>query len=546
MRLALAQVNPTVGAVRANAEMVAARYAEAVEAGAELVVFPELVLTGYPPQDLLLRPAFIDACERELDGLAARCGPVPMLVGAPTRNPARPGRALFNSAILLRAGAIAARYHKCLLPTYDVFDEDRYFEPGGEPGWFEAGDMKVGVTVCEDIWNDEDFWSERRYRRDPVKELAAAGCGLVVNLSASPWHRGKEILRRRMFETTCRTEGVALAYCNQVGGNDQLVFDGHSLVMDASGRLLAHGRGFAEQLLLAETGGPATSDEAPVQPEESLFRALVLGTRDYVRKCGFSRVVIGLSGGIDSALVAAIATEALGAGNVTGISMPARISSAHSRDDAALLARNLGIRFESVGIEPVFQAALGQLGPLFAGCKADVTEENLQSRARGMTLMAFSNKSGALVLTTGNKSELAVGYCTIYGDMCGGLAVISDVPKTDVYRLAQWVNRAGEVIPQNTMTKAPSAELREDQTDQDTLPPYDVLDAILERYVERCEPVSGMIAAGFDPEVVRFVVRLVDLSEYKRQQAAPGLKVTTRAFGRGRRMPIAQRFIEEG
>ncbi len=547
MRIALAQINTTVGDLDGNGARIAEFHGRAAALGADLVLFPELALPGYPPQDLLLRSSFLEASERALEALAGRLRGPSALVGTVSRNARRPGRPLFNAAALLREGRVEAFFPKRLLPTYDVFDEDRYFEPGTEPGWFEAAGARVGVTVCEDIWNDADFWPDRRYSCDPVQDLKAARCSVIANLSASPWHIGKHRLRRAMLRTVARSEGVAVAQCNLAGGNDQLVFDGHSVAFGADGRLLHAAAGFDEGLAVVDIGGGPEAAEGNAVPDEAdVVAALALGTRDYVRKCGFSDVIVGLSGGIDSALVAAIAARALGPEHVLGVSMPARVSSRGSLDDAAALAANLGIRYRVIGIEEAFQTVRGGLEPAFAGRAWDLTEENLQSRLRGLTLMALSNKFGALVLTTGNKSELAVGYCTLYGDMCGGLAVISDVPKTMVYRLARWINAdAGrEIIPRNSIEKAPSAELRENQTDQDTLPPYEALDAILEAYVERNESAASILAAGFAPETVRWVLRQVDRSEYKRQQAAPGLKVTTRAFGRGRRMPVAQRFAE--
>lgn len=544
MRIALAQINTTVGDVRTNAARIAAYYKRAAEVGADLVLFPELTLTGYPPRDLLLRQAFIDDNLRVLDELAAGMTGPAALVGFAGHSEKRPGRPLTNAAAWIQGGRVEAVRCKSLLPTYDVFDEDRYFEPAPENSPVAMGSARLGVTICEDLWNDEDFWPERRYRRNPAADLQRQGIDLLVNLSASPWHLGKERTRLKMLSELAGKTGSPLAYCNLVGGNDELVFDGHSLIFNARGELLAQGRGFEEELVVAEIEGAAR----PVRPlpgdEEAVYRALVLGLRDYAAKCGFQSVVLGLSGGIDSALVACLACEAFGPSHVLGVSLPSEFSSRGSLDDARSLAERLGIRYEVVPIQPPFDSVKQQLRTLFAGRPEDTTEENIQARLRGVTLMALSNKFGSLLLTTGNKSEMAVGYCTLYGDMCGGLAVISDVPKTMVYRVARWINRDREIIPSNSITKPPSAELRPNQTDQDSLPDYEVLDAILEAYVVQGRSMDEIVAAGFDPEVVRRMLRLIDLSEYKRRQAAPGLKVTTKAFGMGRRMPIAQRFRE--
>ncbi len=546
MRIGLLQLNATIGDFDGNRRKLLAAYAKACGAGAELVIAPELFLCGYPPRDLLLRNDFIEAGLRSLIETARHVGPVPLCVGYVDRNPARPGRPLTNSAALMQSGRIVWRTDKSLLPTYDVFDEDRYFEPARSVVPFQIAGRKLGITICEDIWNDEDFWPERLYRRDPVRELISQGAELILNLSASPWHAGKEQTRLAMLQRVARDERVPLAQVNMVGGNDELIFDGHSVVVNRRGELLGLGGGFAEDLLVVDLDaeGPTLEARWPVR-EELLFRGLALGVRDYVRKCGFSTVVLGLSGGIDSALTAVIAVEALGAERVTGVAMPSRYSSAGSLGDAEALARHLGIRFEVLPIEPVFQAVERQLAGVFAGRPPDVTEENIQSRLRGLTLMALSNKFGSLVLTTGNKSEMAVGYCTLYGDMCGALAVIADLFKTEVYRIARWVNREREIIPASSLAKPPSAELRPNQTDQDSLPPYETLDAILQLYVVEERSKEDIIQRGFDPAVVNDVINKVTFSEYKRRQAAPGLKVSPRAFGMGRRVPIAQRFRPE-
>jgi NAD+ synthase (glutamine-hydrolysing) len=459
------------------------------------------------------------------------------------KNPDRPGRALRNAAAILQNGKIVWRTAKCLLPTYDVFDEDRYFEPAKTIAPFEFNGRKLAVTICEDIWNDEDFWPERLYRRDPVKDAISQGADIILNISASPWHDGKENVRLEMLRRVARDEKIPLAQVNLVGANDELIFDGHSVAFNARGHVIALGKGFAEDVFVADMadskGQPAVSFP---QREAQIFSALSLGIRDYVRKCGFKSVILGLSGGIDSALTAVLAADALGKENVLGVAMPARYSSEGSLTDAEALAKNLGIRFELLPIEPVFLAVEEQLKNAFANLKPDQTEENVQSRLRGTTLMALSNKFNGLVLTTGNKSEMAVGYCTLYGDMNGALAPLADVFKTDIYKIARWVNREREVIPQNSIDKPPSAELRPNQKDQDSLPPYETLDAILDLYVVKNLGREQIIAKGFDAAMVGDVLNKINFTEYKRRQAAPGLKISPRAFGMGRRIPIAQRF----
>ena len=547
MKIGLLQLNSTIGDFAANGRKLASAYAEACARGAEFVLAPELFLCGYPPRDLLLRADFIEANLSALAAMAAQTGAAPLCVGYVDRNPDRPGRALRNSAAVLQNGKIIWRTHKSLLPTYDVFDEDRYFEPAKSVVPFEFSGRKLGITICEDIWNDEDFWPERLYRRDPVKELIAQGAEIILNLSASPWCAGKEKTRLDMLQRLARDEQVPLVHANLVGANDELVFDGHSVVLNARGELLARGPGFAEEILVVDLMAPPARSEAAFPAREALMQgALTLGIRDYVRKCGFKSVLVGLSGGIDSALVAALAAAALGPENVWGVAMPSRYSSPGSLSDAEALAKNLGIRFDLLPIETVFQAVENQLSGVFADAPPNEAEENVQSRLRGLALMALSNKFGALVLTTGNKSEMAVGYCTLYGDMCGALAVIADVFKTDVYRLAGWINREKIVIPEASILKLPSAELRLNQTDQDSLPPYDVLDAILEAYVIRNLAPEEIIRRGFAAPVVKDVINKVTFSEYKRRQAAPGLKISPRAFGTGRRVPIAQRFRTGG
>jgi NAD+ synthetase len=543
MRLALAQINTIVGDLSGNESRILAAYRKGLAAGVELVVTPELAVTGYPPRDLLLRPELIRGNLEAIDRLAGATGAAGLVVGYVGRNAQRPGRELTNSVALLHSGKIQAVRSKTLLPTYDVFDEDRYFEPATENNVVMFAGRKLGLTICEDVWNDEDFWRDRRYPRNPAAELAAAGAELILNVSASPWHLGKERTRRRMLQSLVRKTGVPLAYCNLVGGNDELIFDGGSLVLNARGEVIGAGRRFEEDFLVLDCGDrPPLAVPEDLAVEDELYRALVLGTRDYLGKCGFKSALLGLSGGIDSAVTACLAVAALGKENVRGVALPSPYSSQGSLDDAKRLSENLGIRYDVIPIGPAFGAITAQLREVFQGRAEDVTEENIQARLRGVILMAMSNKFGSLLLTTGNKSELAVGYCTLYGDMCGGLAVINDVPKTMIYRLAGWINRDREIIPAASLTKPPSAELRPNQTDQDSLPPYDVLDAILEQYVVEARSAEDIIRAGADSDVVHRVVRLIDSAEYKRRQAAPGLKVTSKAFGVGRRIPIAQGY----
>ena len=555
MRLALAQINTTMGDLAGNAGRILDFARRASGLGADVAVFPELALTGYPPRDLLEKPSFVERTALELRALAdaTRGLNSALIVGTITGAAAGEGKRLYNSAVVISRGEIVFEQHKMLLPTYDVFDEARYFRPAESQCLFEWSGCKVGLIICEDAWNDKHFWERRLYRRDPLNEMAEAGAKVLISINASPYHMGKRTLRREMFTSAAREHGLPLVYVNQVGGNDQLVFDGSSFAMDAHGHVAVQARSFEEDLVLFDAFGENPSDNRAVQPGEcdAVYEALVLGTRDYIRKCGFSRVLIGLSGGIDSSLVAAIAVDAVGAENVTGVGMPGPYSSGHSVTDARALAQNLGISFELVSINAGYQAMLSTLDPLIGGGASGVTEENLQSRLRGLTLMALSNKTGALVLTTGNKSELAVGYCTLYGDMAGGLAVISDVPKTLVYELSRTANRrhAGRVpagvIPESVFTKPPSAELRPDQKDSDSLPDYDVLDRILRGYVEQALSPEQIAAVENVPlALAREIVNKVDRNEYKRQQAAPGIKVTSKAFGIGRRFPIAQRFSE--
>ena len=545
MKIGILQVDLTVGDFVGNSVKILKSYEKVVRQGADLVVAPELGLCGYPPRDLLNRTDFMEAHDRALKGLAVKIGQVPLLVGGIEKFRGKDGRPLHNTAFLLQQKKIRTVARKALLPTYDVFDEDRYFEPGGDFQPIRIGKVRVGVTICEDIWNDEDVWPTRRYRRDPVRELTKKGIDLLVNLSASPWSLDKEKTRYRLLREVAIRSKIPVVQVNAVGGNDELVFDGQSLAVGKKGGLLAQGAPFGEQSWVVDLQGRETQPDWALR-EESVFRALVLGTRDYLKKCGFGEVVLGLSGGIDSALTAVIAAEALGPDQVLGVAMPSRFSSEGSVKDAEVLAKRLKIRYLNLPIEGSFQAMLASIAPARGGKTGGLTEENLQSRLRGVILMAISNDTGRLLLTTGNKSELAVGYCTLYGDMCGALAVIADVPKTMVYRVARWVNREREIIPKSSIEKAPSAELRPNQTDQDSLPPYEELDRILESYVVNDGSIRAMAKKGISKKTAQEIVRKIDLSEYKRRQAAPGIKITTKAFGVGRRMPIAQRFDPRG
>jgi NAD+ synthase (glutamine-hydrolysing) len=554
MRLGLAQINTTVGDLAGNRRRIIDAYTALVGRGAELVIFPELVTCGYPPRDLLFKRHFVADVEESMKAVAAAVGSVAALVGTVETNSTGSGRPFHNTAAFCQDGRIVSVAHKCLLPTYDVFDEDRYFEPASRTTVIVHAGMRIGVTICEDIWTHPMISTRRLYNGlEPLKQLAGQKCDLMVNLSASPWHYGKSGVRQTLVTDAARALGCPVAYVNAVGGNDELIFDGRSLVSDPSGRVLTGMAAFAEELFVAETGaGQPSAWLSPTfeQPEMAdIHAALTLGLRDYAHKVGFKTALVALSGGIDSAVVGAIAVSAFGPENVTGVSLPSEISSQHSRDDALQLAKNLGIRIETIAIADVVASCEKALGPVFKDRPRDVTEENIQARVRGVLMMALSNKFGSLLLTTGNKSEMAVGYCTLYGDMCGGLAVISDVFKTQVYALSNWINadarRAGRTppIPQSSIDKLPSAELRPNQTDQDSLPPYDVLDAVLKGYVEEGLSRRDLVAQGFSEAIVNDVVRKVDLNEYKRKQAAPGLKITPLAFGVGRRIPIVQKYV---
>ena len=542
MNIAISQINTTVGDFDGNSDKIVDAWRHADEAGAELVVLPELALCGYPPRDLLAKPTFLRQNQVALDRLAKRGGRAVAVVGYASVNETNSGRPARNSAAVLRDGQVAALRHKTLLPTYDVFDEDRYFEPATDNTPVEILGKKIGITICEDIWNDEVFLNDRRYGRSPTDELTGGGAELLLNLSASPWNLGKEHSRHVLLSQLSTKAGCPVVYCNLVGGNDELVFDGGSQYYNGHGVLGASGAMFAEDLLLVDTETivPKSSDTSG--DDEKIHKALSLGVRDYLHKCGFASAVIGLSGGVDSAVTAAVAVDALDAENVRGVAMPSQYSSQGSLEDAEHLANALGIQYDVVPIEPVFEQLKSQLGEIFEGLNEDTTEENMQARIRGNILMSMSNKFSSLLLTTGNKSELAVGYCTLYGDMCGGLAVISDLPKTKVYSLAKWINRDREIIPESTLTKPPSAELRPGQVDQDSLPPYDILDSILEAYVVDGQDAEAIIASGHDKATVERIIRLINLNEYKRRQAAPGIKITSKAFGVGRRIPVAKRF----
>lgn len=547
MKIALAQINPTVGDFSGNLEKIVSSSRRAAALGARLTVFSELAICGYPPADFLEKPSFLARCRIAVGELAAatRDLPTAVLAGVALAAGGETGKPAVNAAVLLDGGQLLLEQHKRLLPFYDVFDEQRYFVAASQPQQVvELDGVRLAITICEDAWNDKNFWPRRLYRVDPMEELMCQQPAVHINLSSSPFWHAKRGIRRRMLAAIARRDGIPVLMCNQVGGNDSLIFDGSSLAVDARGELMAQAASFAEDLLVVDPFDEPSlvSQETDEDENENAaaYHALVLGTRDYVHKCGFRKALVGLSGGIDSALVAAIAKDALGAENVLGVGMPSPYSSQGSIDDSRRLAANLGIRFEMIGIDRLFGEYTRALEPLFAGTKVDTAEENLQSRIRGCLLMALSNKFQSLVLTTGNKSEMAVGYCTLYGDMVGALAVIGDLVKTRVYSVCRWLNRDGEVIPPAVLEKAPSAELRPDQRDTDSLPPYEVLDPILEAYVERYEtPEQIAEAHGFPLELVQQVVRLVERSEYKRQQAAPVLKVTSKSFGMGRRFPIA-------
>ena len=544
MKIALAQFNPTVGDFSGNAARMLDLAGQAAKRGAELTVFSELCLCGYLPQDLLERPAFIERNQCQLHALAQKL-PIPAIIGYAGKTQSVTGKPLANKAALACGGRVVFEQSKMLLPTYDVFDESRYFQPAREQSIYPLGGEQLGITICEDIWNDKDFWSKRLYERDPVAELVGKGATLIINISASPYTIDKRALRLDMLRALAQHHRRPVVYVNQVGGDDSLIFDGASAAFEPDGGTAAQARVFEEDVVIFDSAsGQGDLREMPADELEYAYRALVTGTHDYVRKCGFQKVLVALSGGIDSAVVAAIAAAAVGQENVLGVSMPGPFSSEGSRRDAEELARNLGIELCVLSITDVFNGYLRALKPAFGDLPPGVAEENIQARIRGNFLMALSNKFGAMVLSTGNKSEMAVGYCTLYGDMAGGLAVVSDVPKMMIYALARWLNRERELIPRASIEKPPSAELRANQTDQDDLPPYEVLDRILKAYIEEVrspEDIAGSF--GFDLELVRATAQRVDRNEYKRKQAPPGLKITSRAFGFGRPFPIAQKFV---
>lgn len=541
MKIAVCQINPIIGDFEYNSSLILEASRKASLSGCSLAVFPELALLGYPPKDLLEKPAFIEENLRRLETLAAQIEGISVLCGYVEKNPKKTGKELINGAALIHDGRITRKGGKRLLPTYDVFDEARYFEPVHESLLFEMGGKRIGVTICEDIWNVGDYEGIPKYVPDPPGDLAEKGVDILVNISASPYTLRKRLIRKDIIERISTRFRIPTLFCNQVGGNDDLIFDGSSMVVNARGELILQGQEFESDLMVWDSEGDYPEIiQPPPEQETSILKGLVMGTRDYILKCGFKKVLLGLSGGIDSSLVAVIAAQALGSQNVMGVSMPSPFTSEMSRQDALKLAENLGIRFEEIPITGIYESYKGALKGLFKGLEEDETEENIQARVRGNLLMSLSNKFGALLLTTGNKSEMAMGYCTLYGDMSGGLAVISDLPKTLCYRLARYINRDEEIIPERVITRPPSAELRPDQTDQDTLPPYEILDDILEAAMVMNLGFDDIVAKGHDPAIVRDIMRRLAMNEYKRRQAPPGLKITTKAFGYGRRYPIAR------
>ena len=555
MKICLAQINPTVGDFEQNVKKIC-RFINTAKKRADLIVFPEMCIVGYPPKDLLELSGFVDSNLKALEEVKNNVTGISAIVGFVDRNAGQRGKNLYNAAAYINNKEIVSRHYKSLLPTYDVFDEDRYFEPAHSISLAKISGRKSGISICEDAWGANIIWHGKIHHKDPVESMIRQGAEIIINISASPFTIGKQDERLKMLTSHAKKYNVPIVFVNQIGGNDDLVFDGNSLVINKKGVIVDKALSFEEDLLMVEFKGPdisaggskpssvgkrtqAGADEGEI---ESVYDALVLGTRDYVRKCGFKKAVIGLSGGIDSAVTAVIAARALGKGKVLGVTMPSGFSSKGSVKDSKALAKRLGIAFENIPIKSVYNAYTRTLSDMFTGLPFDVTEENLQARIRGKILMAISNKYGYLVLTTGNKSELAVGYCTLYGDMCGGLAVISDIPKTMVYDIAEYINRKKEIIPIDTIEKPPSAELRPDQKDQDSLPPYDILDGVLRAYVEESKDIDDIVGIGFNETLVKDIIKKVDTNEYKRKQAAPGLKVTSKAFGTGRRMPLAQRY----
>ncbi len=542
MQVGIAQINTTVGDLSGNRERILDAYRQLVADGADLILYPELTVCGYPPRDLLFKSRFVSDVNKTLKTIAKEIGDIPAIIGfVEQREEHITGRSFYNAAAWCESGAIKTIARKSLLPNYDVFDEERYFEPAEKPTVYQWQGKRIGITICEDIWTGQFVPTSRHYDKDPVALLADQGIDLLLNLSASPWHDGKNAIRKSLIEGAAKRCQCPVAYCNSIGGNDELVFDGASCVYHPKHGMLGMLDTFREDNRVVNTNAQTKQPEP--NNSTAIYDALVLGLRDYAHKSGFKKALIGLSGGIDSAVVAALAVESLGSDNVIGIALPSAISSQHSRDDSAALAKNLHIEYHELSIADIVQSTEATLAPIFTGLEKDTTEENIQARSRGLLMMALSNKFGALLLTTGNKSELAVGYCTLYGDMCGGLAVISDVPKMKVYELARYINRKHEIIPENTITKPPSAELSPDQKDEDSLPPYPILDEILELYVEKGLSSTEIIEHGHKEDVVRDIIRKVDLNEYKRKQAAPGLKITPLAFGVGRRIPIVQKYV---
>ncbi|HEY2323957.1 MAG TPA: NAD+ synthase [Thermoanaerobaculia bacterium] len=545
MKIYIGQINPTVGALNTNAGLIRKAYDDGVRAGADVVMVPELAVTGYPPRDLIDRPIFVSAALEVRDALAAMTGNTALIFGCITRNEGWCGKPLHNTAMVAQNGRIVYEQHKSLLPTYDVFDELRYFEPAKGGKAIQLAGARVGISICEDFWFDDEALGTKLYCENPVDDLARQNVEVILNISASPFNAGKRKSRYDIFSEIAKRYRVPLVYVNQVGGNDELLFDGSSIVINAAGETTFCAPAFQEFGALVDLRGERCDSVLALADDEEVGLALILGLRDYIRKCGFKDVVLGLSGGIDSAVTAAIAVEALGAAHVTGIAMPSQFSSQGSLDDARALAENLGIAFHVVPIQPVYEPYHSAITNLFGVDTFDTTNENVQARIRGNILMAWSNRTGAMVVSTGNKSELAVGYCTLYGDMAGGLALLGDVYKTMVYRVALWLNRERKVIPESSITKPPSAELHPDQTDQDTLPPYDVLDGILKLYIEEWQEVDEIVAAGFDRDLVERIIKMVDSAEFKRRQAAPTIRVSQKAFGSGRQLPIAQRWRRE-
>lgn len=544
MRLAAAQLNPTVGDFKQNSQKIMTAIEQAKEEGCSIVLFSEMVLTGYPAEDFLLLPEFIQAAEKCLLQIAKKTLGITAIVGTVRKNPHKIGKPLYNCAAILSGGKLLGYQDKCLLPTYDVFDEQRYFEPGEKSSVWEIEGQKIGITICEDIWQHSQLVKSIIYRRDPILELKKLELDLLLNLSASPFHTGKFATRVKVCAKAAKTLECPLLFCNQVGGNDSLIFDGHSLLVSKKGDLLQMAKGFQEDLLIIDLGKSYKPISYVTDPMEELFKALVLGLRDYFQKFGFKKACLGLSGGIDSALVACIAKEALGASNVLGVLMPSRYTGKGSIKDAEELAKNLGISFQKISIEQPFESYLTLLQPNFKGKKSDATEENLQARIRGMILMALSNKLGYIVLSTGNKSELAMGFATLYGDMCGGLGVINDVTKGQVYALSKWINRHGEIIPKNTILKEPSAELRPNQKDSDSLPDYAIVDNVLREYIENCKsPQFIHQKYGYPLDLIKNLLQRIHANEYKRRQSPPGLRVSEKAFSVGRRFPMAQHWI---